>query len=72
MLEKRKFIKEFVREENGEKKYLVVDHPNQDVFVDRIFNDKDASLILILVEQAYNQGLEDMANHIKKQLNYHK
>lgn len=70
MLEKRTFVKDFVREENGEKKYVVIDRPNQEVFVDRIFNEKDATLILNLVEQAYNQGLKDMANHITKEMKF--
>lgn len=68
MLEKRKFIAEFVREEHGEKKYIIIDHPKQEVFVDRIFNEKDASFILSLVEQAYEQGIKDITVHIKKEL----
>lgn len=68
MFEKREFVKQYVREEGGEKKYIVLDKLEESIFVDRIFNDKDASAILSLVKMAYEQGAIDMADNIKKSL----
>ena len=64
MFEKRKFIKEFCREQNGEEMYSVQDESGRLVFVDRIFPSRDADAILALVEQAYEQGLIDMSENI--------
>ena len=64
MLLRRKFVKEFCREENGEPMYSVQDESGRLVFGGRIFPSRDVDAILALVEQAYEQGLTDMKSHI--------
>lgn len=64
MLAKRNFMIEFCREEKGVKLYSINDEAG-DVFVDRIFDGRNAEAVLRLVKQAYEQGLKDMAEHIQ-------
>lgn len=67
MFEKRKFSIDFIREEKGQKLYLITDS-EEEVFVDYILPEREAKAMLRLVEQAYKQGLIDMKQHIEKKL----
>lgn len=68
MFEKRQFNMDFVREENGQKLYIITDK-EEEVFVDYILPEREAKAMLRLVEQAYMQGLLDMQEHMRKTIN---
>lgn len=68
MFEKRKFGIDFVREEKGQKLYLISD-TEEEVFVDYILPEREAKAMLRLVEQAYKQGVLDMQEHMRKTIN---
>ena len=61
MFEKRKFSISFIREEKGQKLYIITDS-EEEVFVDYILPEREAKAMLRLVEQAYKQGLIDRNN----------
>lgn len=68
MFEKRQFNINFIREENGQKLYLISD-TEEDVFVDYILPEREAKAMLRLVEQAYKQGILDIQEHMRKTIN---
>lgn len=68
MLKKRNFQIEFVREEKGERLFVIHEDKGY-VFVDRILSERDAEAMLSLVKQAYKAGLKDMQEHLLQTLN---
>jgi hypothetical protein len=68
MFEKRKFDIYFIREEKGQKLYLITDS-EEEVFVDYLLPEREARSMLRLVEQAYRQGVLDMKEDIIKKIN---